>query len=383
MNKIIYIHNTNVNSSSANLTQVISMCNAFAAAGVDTTLLLPINKSLYKEEVSKELTSKFFVHKKIRLKFFLNPTNNYRVNKNINFLTLISILVKEKNSLIFVRSVHYLMIALLCGCKTVYESHNTRVHNGSKIYDRILQMVLLRAVRQDKFKLFVSISKNLNQYWMRKGIARKKSITLHDGFNSKKYLLLPDKQSARKKLNIPIDAWVIMYTGNIHKNRGINYIIQLAKNFPDGHFYIAGGPDSLIQEYFRKYQLEKVHNITFLGQVAHSDISDYQVAADILLAVWSKYVPTINYCSPLKIFEYMATMVPIVAFGYPSVVEVLKHNENALIAKPDSVNSLVKMICHLKAEPNDGLRLGQNARRKVYKNYSWEIRVKKIMELGT
>jgi glycosyltransferase involved in cell wall biosynthesis len=62
----------------------------------------------------------------------------------------------------------------------------------------------------------------------------------------------------------------------------------------------------------------------------------------VLLALWSKKVPTINYCSPLKIFEYMASGRIMVAHGFPTIKEVIKHNKNGLLARPDDFNDLVE-----------------------------------------
>ena len=58
------------------------------------------------------------------------------------------------------------------------------------------------------------------------------------------------------------------------------------------------------------------------------------------VSLWSYEVPTINYCSPLKIFEYMAAGRTILAQGFPTILEVLHNNENAIIAKPDSFQDL-------------------------------------------
>ena len=108
------------------------------------------------------------------------------------------------------------------------------------------------------------------------------------------------------------------------------------------------------------------------------DIPDYLQAADVLLMLFTWDVPTIRYCSPLKVFEYMAAGRPIVGEAYPTITEVLKHNQTALLAKPGDFEDLCK---NLKvALSGDGTsQMARLAREKAFNKYSWEIRAKSIL----
>ena len=75
-------------------------------------------------------------------------------------------------------------------------------------------------------------------------------------------------------------------------------------------------------------------------------------ASDILLALWSKKVLTINYCSPLKLFEYMASGRTIIAHDFITIKEVINEKNGYLIDRNDK-NALTKEIKSLlnKSEP--------------------------------
>jgi len=121
-----------------------------------------------------------------------------------------------------------------------------------------------------------------------------------------------------------------------------------------------------------------IDNISFIGQIPHKDTPKYLFASDILLALWSKDVPTINFCSPLKVFEYMASGRTIVAYGFPTIREVLNNKKNALLVEPESIEELKNAVDYALKE--DVSFLGRNARNDVFENYSWIDRAKRILE---
>ena len=56
--------------------------------------------------------------------------------------------------------------------------------------------------------------------------------------------------------------------------------------------------------------------------------------------IWTDKTNTMNYCSPLKLFEYMAAGRIIVGHDFPTISEVLTNNETALLVPPDSFEAL-------------------------------------------
>lgn len=380
MAKILYIHNTDISSKTANLTQVISMCNAFCEENHEVTLLLPTNKSIALKNI-EQLKIQFPIHEKLNLVTFNNPFKKYKWNKNLNFLTLLKFLLKnkfDKDNIVFVRSVHYLFVSIWLGFKTIYESHNFLVHQGNSLTNKFLSKLLIYLFKKKKAILFIGISQNLTDFWINKGIDKKKALSSHDGFSPSMYPKQYDKNEIKRRLGINADRFSIVYTGNIHENRGIDYIIETAKQIQNADFYIVGGPNAMIDFYQKTYNFKAFKNIKFIGQVVHQDAINYQLAADLLLAVWSKHVPTINYCSPLKLFEYMATGNPTLAFGYPTILEVLVDRKNAYICIPDDVNDMVEKINFILTDDKKD-NIAQLAMKEAYEHYTWNSRVYQII----
>jgi glycosyltransferase involved in cell wall biosynthesis len=93
---------------------------------------------------------------------------------------------------------------------------------------------------------------------------------------------------------------------------------------------------------------------------------------------WTKKVKTINYCSPLKMFEYMAAGRIIVGYGFPTIKEVLDDGKTALLADPDSFDELkAKLKRALEADSIEGI--AERARDLALNRYSWDQRAKSIL----
>jgi glycosyltransferase involved in cell wall biosynthesis len=76
------------------------------------------------------------------------------------------------------------------------------------------------------------------------------------------------------------------------------------------------------------------------------------------------------YTSPLKLFEYMAAGVPIVASALPSLREVLRHDRNALLVEPGNPVSLAQGLQKVLSRSALADKIAERARVDVAK-YTW------------
>ncbi len=370
--EILYLHNVVIKEHTANITQVLSMCNAFSFLGHKVTLALPVSHALDNEAFYKTLKKTYHIDDGVELIPIKNPIKNRKLSKFTNHLFLKKILLK-KYDLCYTRDVNFLGACLNKNLKTIYESHNFRIHHGSKWLDSFLKRKLHRCTKKPNFIRLISISQNLSNYWSDYGIDKQKLSTLHDGFSANKYKKEYTISEARAMLNISQDLFIAAYTGNLYPNRGVGILIELAKYFPQVNFYIIGGPKKFIPEL--KSKSSSLKNIYFIGPVPFEEIHLYQFAANVNLGIWSEKVPTINYCSPLKIFEYMAVNRPVVAMGFKTIKEVLRDGENAYISEPGDIEDLKAKLKNAIDDGNEAI----TCRTEALQKYSWEKRAEKVL----
>jgi glycosyltransferase involved in cell wall biosynthesis len=377
--KLTYIFNREITSDKASLVQSIYMCDAFASQGIDVEMSFPTGKE--KIDVSNGyLSRRFGIKNEFNLSFYSKVMLFNRLSIIGSYFGIKKFLKENEADLYFTRCPMIFTQLASKKLPVIYEAHNSKIHNKIKLFDRYWARKVLEASHMDNCLLFITISKALSDYWEKKGVPIKKLLPLHDGFSNLMFKINTGKIQARSQLNIQQENKIVTYTGSLYPDREIENIIKLAKRFPGVLFIVVGGPRSNA-DYFRALAREKkLNNITFTGPVEHSKVPLYLYASDVLLALWSAKVPTINYCSPLKIFEYMAAGRIIIAHGFPTIKEVIRNNENGLLVIPGDFQDLVEKLKIALNSPGNNL-IERKARDEAFKKYSWNERAGKIIEV--
>ncbi len=374
--KLIYIHNTEINSEKANNVQVISMCNAFSLNGIDVELVFPLIKGKI-ENPCEYILARYNIRCEFKISFY----KKYEFFNRLYILGSYFGVRKFFNNdadLYYTRSI--LIFCLLARRKlpVMYEVHNSKIHVNIKLIDRYWSEKVIKFSKFSNCLAVISISDNLSKYWENKGVPKEKILTLHDGFSKFMFKRNITIEEARAHLNLPENRKIVVYTGSLYADREIENIIDLASEFSEGLFLVIGGP-KLNAEYYQSLANEKgLNNIEFRGPLNHKDIPLYLFSSNILLALWSDKVPTINYCSPLKIFEYMAAGRIIIAHGFPTIREVIRHGENGLLVIPGDTQDLVKKLRTAMEDP-ELAGLGERAREEAFLKYTWSKRAKQII----
>lgn len=374
--KLLYIHTSTSTSRMANLQQVVHMCNAFAENGVNVVLTLFGESDCPRIEVESLVEEYGPIHfsvgtRKINFSPLLDP---YLIPGAIK-----RTLKRENPDIIFLRTNLYLKACMLTGIPVVYESHNATLHERLRWLDRYSKRYIAKISQSELNFSLIAISETLKDFWIKQGVSKSRLLSCHDGYDCSMFAHSMAKSEARESLNYRKTGVIATYCGSLMKDRGILDVISLAEVFRSIHFVLVGGPDYMKAEYDQLVKEKELTNVEFVGRVPHRNVPAYLYASDILLAVWSKKVRTINWCSPLKVFEYMASGRAIIAQGFPTIKEVLVNEHNALIAEPDNVQDLKRCIQKL-LDTQLMPELGENAKIDAISHFTWRNRAKKIIE---
>lgn len=368
--KILYLHNAEYNSNMANLIQVKAMCKAMSELNGDVTLSLQRSNKNINAPAIDEYPYSIDIRKPL--------INNKKIDKYINVCSVKKTIHKVNPDIIYLRNPLLLKQVKNSKKPFVIELHNNKLHQGYGWLNKYWHRFLIKMSKTSQVLRIVCISEALKNYWINRGIPSNKLIVAHDGIDQNVFHKNISKYVARRKLGLPVEKQIVTYTGRLYKNRKIENIITLADKFRKVHFLLVGGPDEQSNAYKNMAESNEIKNITFTGQIPHEQIPDYLFASDVLLGLWSSDVPTINYCSPLKVFEYMAAGRIIIAHAFPTIKEVLRHNYNALLAKPDSLEELTKRTKEA-LEGNYPSSIEAQARKDVFTHYTWKQRARHIL----
>lgn len=173
------------------------------------------------------------------------------------------------------------------------------------------------------------------------------------------------------------DKLKIGYFGSYGKGRGLKLILELANFFQKIDFLVVG---------VSKNDLEDKNvpsNIKFYGKIEPSQVPIMRSECDILLAPYEKEVimesgvNTVDYMSPIKVFEYMASNKAIILSDLPALREILDETE-AVFVKVDDINQWIKAITFFSEDENR-MTFANNAYNRFKNDFTWEMRASRLL----
>src|SRR5437763_5993926 len=117
--------------------------------------------------------------------------------------------------------------------------------------------------------------------------------------------------------------------------------------------------------------------VTFAGLVDQSRLPEYLAAFDIALQP-----SAVDYASPLKLFEYMATGKAIVAPNQANIREVLADRRTALLFDPASQRAFRDAVLALACDHKLRQDLGRAARQSILdRGFTWTENARRVSRL--
>jgi len=183
------------------------------------------------------------------------------------------------------------------------------------------------------------------------------------------------KDYARKQLNIPMNAKIILYSGAIESNRGIQTLLRafsyVVREFHNSQVYliITGKGSASKRCKMLASRLGLQDRTLFLDWLPYGEVPLYMNAADVAVLPNSKNEFT-RFCEvPLKLMEYMACAKPVVTTDVGDCGKVVG-NERGLVVPPEYPERLAYALKSLLIDQDTLDTLGWNA-RKLALSFSW------------
>jgi len=112
-------------------------------------------------------------------------------------------------------------------------------------------------------------------------------------------------------------------------------------------------------------------NLRFLGRIPYDEAPRYVASADVGLCIYEQiaYYPRF-YFSPLKLFDYMASGLPVLGTDVGQIRRVIEENGNGILAG-NSVEDIVSGLLRLKQDERERREMGARGREAVRARYNW------------
>ncbi len=347
--RLVYIANARFPTEKAHGLQIAKMCEAFARLGYEVELWLPQRKN----HIRQDPYDFYDVAKNFKLRFFpvidlvgVIPRLGFWL-ENVTFTQGVARALRTEpdDTIIYSRDqISLYWLTKKTKRKCYFEFHNPP-HKVMAQHKHLWSTV----------SHIFAINQLTADFLQRQGIETDK-ITVSPSAIDEQFLIdlrNTDSAQLRHQLNINQQKKIMVYTGHLYPEKGIDTLLAAITMLPNYHLCLVGGIEELVA-YYRSdaSQYGYSDQVTFVGWVPHREVAKYLAIADILVLSNSvKYEESSSYTSPMKALEYVASGKPIVASDVPALREVF-HDHPVTFFTADDASSLAEAV--MKARPSSG-----------------------------
>lgn len=188
----------------------------------------------------------------------------------------------------------------------------------------------------------------------------------------------PRLSDASEPNRFDVEPRTFCYVGAISTHRGINEMIA-ALPIANARLFLAGSFES-DAHFAQTQELPGWERVEYLGVVAHDcvwDILARSVAGLLFLHPVQNYIESL----PTKLYEYMASALPILASDYAGWPDLIREEEIGLTCDPLDPRAIAELMKAVMNNPAHANEMGRRGRRLVLERFRWENEADKLVNL--
>ena len=161
---------------------------------------------------------------------------------------------------------------------------------------------------------------------------------------------------------------VIAYAGGIDEIRGEKVMIEAMKD-ADAQLIVAGN-----------HEVKEAGGVKFIGKISRKEVNELYGRARAGIVI---YQPAANHIEsqPIKMFEFMAAGLPVVASDFPLWKGIVEGNQCGISVDPRDPEAVRSACMELLNDPERGQELGRNGKKAVDAKYNWNNEERQLLEL--
>lgn len=193
-------------------------------------------------------------------------------------------------------------------------------------------------------------------------------------------------QELREKLGLE-GKFVIPFLGTPRRYKGIELIVRALKllDRKDIVFMIVGNTDD---EDFMEIYPDYKEYIKLVPPQPFEDMPKYLAMSDLVILTHMNYGPWRGFEVPAKIYDSMACGKPVIVSRMgdcPDIIGdtgiILESELKQIHPEENEVRELAEAIEQVYNDPGAARELGESARERCIKNYSWDVLKDRISEV--
>ena len=354
---------------------IVELANKFAELGHEVTILTP-DLEWEGEKYEPQLNEKISIEKvstpsKSNLKIAARRCHNNMREKGIE--------LGKQNNYDFILSIFH----------PFHLVPKAAVECGKEIQKPVL--IKVDDAIYEKAKGIKKIQRKIEQMYNSKTLQNADKVLVMNDFTKKivnEYYSVSDSRISivtngtdlEKFYNSRENNKRIIFSGAMYHHRGIDVLLNCASEvidkINDVEFLLLGdGPEIIkLREFVKKNNLSK--NIIFKGWVKREEIPEFLAKSSIGIGPL-RTTDVTKGALPIKVLEYMASSLPILAIKGTLPEDILKNGNNGYVI--ENSEELAQKIIHILKNNDLRDQMGKNSNEMVQK-FDWKNVVESIID---
>jgi glycosyltransferase involved in cell wall biosynthesis len=391
---ILYLSGSRFPTEKAYGYQIVKECESLAGLGLDVTLIFPELAPRQARNMGvprqPDLMMYYSVKRNFRLKTeaiapFLDPlysdmSSVWFLLKILTFAFRSRELVRKNcrkgRAVIWTQDL-FVVLAQLLGGKAQEDILAFECHDVAKKPLAFFAPVIRR------LKKIVVTTSGLKKEFLNIGFPEDRILVLPNAVAVNEFSISESQETCRRLMDLPLDRPIIGYIGKFHTyglEKGIPTLIRSLVYLKEKYSHpplivCVGGPMEYAEIYYRVADDAGVPRemIQFVDFQPRLQIPRWMKACDVCTIPSPAKRFFMKSASPMKLFEYLAAGVPVVASDLPAIRDILQDGKNGLLVPPEDPRAWAAAIARILDDRNFA---GDLARRgfETVKDNSWERR---------
>ncbi|MEO1994589.1 MAG: glycosyltransferase, partial [Planctomycetaceae bacterium] len=174
----------------------------------------------------------------------------------------------------------------------------------------------------------------------------------------------------------------VAYVGAISVERGIREMVDAMQHLADSR-----GARMIIAGEFSESDVKQAvqdkpgwKHVEHLGWCSRAQVHDVLNRSRVGLVTLH---PTPSYLvsNPVKLYEYMAAGLPVVASDFPMWRQVVSQADCGILVDPFNPREIAEAVAWLLDNPVEAERMGRRGRQAIHNRLNWGHEVQKLLDL--
>jgi glycosyltransferase involved in cell wall biosynthesis len=270
------------------------------------------------------------------------------------------------------------MHARQCGAKLVYDSHelyceqefsNREKKQWRRIEETFIHQCHVVITINPSIALELKVRYDLENVHI-----------IYNSINSKLEFL--SHHLLHEALQLPLDKKILLFQGGLSKGRHLEILVHSMKYVKNRLIVLIILGDGQFRKVLERLvkSLNLNDRVYFHSAVPQKDLLAYSRTADAGIIPYQAICLNNYYCTPNKLFEFIAAGIPILGSNLPEINRIVLNNQLGLTGDISTTHQLAQLIDDFFSNP-ERLEIWKKNTLRTQSLFSWSNEEKKLLQI--